>query len=66
MTTTKAAMKLTIDQAIQKGVEAHKGGKLEDAERIYRTILQSEPAHTDANHNPVSYTQLTLTTTTYV
>ena len=31
MTTTKAAMKLTIDQAIQKGVEAHKGGKLEDA-----------------------------------
>ena len=44
-------MNLTIDQALQQGVAAHKEGKLQDAERLYRAILQSEPAHPDANHN---------------
>ena len=44
-------MELTIDQALQQGVAAHKEGKLEDAERLYRAILQSQPAHPDANHN---------------
>ena len=29
-------MELTIDQALQRGVEAHKEGKLQDAERLYR------------------------------
>ena len=44
-------MELTVDQALQQGVAAHKEGKLQDAERLYRAILQSQPAHPDANHN---------------
>ena len=44
-------MKLTIDQALQKGIAAHKEGKLQDAESFYRSILKSEPKHSDANHN---------------
>tara|TARA_B100001059_G_scaffold226972_1_gene256144 strand:- start:414 stop:3602 length:3189 start_codon:yes stop_codon:yes gene_type:complete len=44
-------MKLTIDEALQQGIAAHKDGKLQDAERLYRAILQSQPAHPDANHN---------------
>ena len=44
-------MELTIEQALQRGIAAHKEGKLEEAERLYRAILQSQPAHSDANHN---------------
>jgi tetratricopeptide (TPR) repeat protein len=44
-------MELTIEQALQQGVAAHKEGKLQDAERLYRDILQSQPLHPDANHN---------------
>ena len=44
-------MELTIEQALQQGIAAHKEGKLQEAERLYRAILQSQPAHPDANHN---------------
>jgi len=44
-------MELTIEQVLQQGIAAHKEGKLQDAERLYRAILQSQPAHPDANHN---------------
>ena len=44
-------MELTVDQALQQGVAAHKEGKLQDAERLYRAILQAQPKHPDANHN---------------
>ena len=44
-------MELTIDQAIQQGVAAHKEGKLEEAEKLYRAILGAQPSHADANHN---------------
>jgi tetratricopeptide (TPR) repeat protein len=44
-------MELTLDEALQKAVEAHKEEKLEEAERLYRAILQSQPLHPDANHN---------------
>jgi tetratricopeptide (TPR) repeat protein len=44
-------MELTIEQALQQGVAAHKEGKLQDAERLYKAILQSQPLHPDANHN---------------
>ena len=44
-------MELTIKQALQKGIVAHKEGKTQDAERLYRAILQSQPTHPDANHN---------------
>ena len=44
-------MEPTIEQALQQGVTAHKEGELQDAERLYRAILQSQPLHPDANHN---------------
>ncbi|MDA9799277.1 tetratricopeptide repeat protein, partial [Luminiphilus sp.] len=44
-------MEWTLDQALQQGVAAHKDGKLQDAERLYRAILQAQPQHPDANHN---------------
>ena len=44
-------MTLTIEQALQQGVVAHQEGKLQEAERLYRAILQSQPEHPDANHN---------------
>ena len=44
-------MELTVDQALQHGIAAHKEGKLQDAERFYRAILQAQPKHPDANHN---------------
>ena len=44
-------MELTIEQALQRAVEAHKAGKLKDAEALYRAILQAQPKHPDANHN---------------
>ena len=44
-------MELTIEQTLQQGVAAHKEGKLQEAERLYRAILQSQPTHPDASHN---------------
>ena len=44
-------MELSSEQMLQRGVDAHKEGNLEEAERIYCTILASEPTHPDANHN---------------
>ena len=44
-------MELTIEQVLQRGVAAHKEGKLQEAERFYRAILKSQPSHPDANHN---------------
>ena len=45
------SMELTIEQALQLGIAAHKKGNLQEAERLYRVILQSQPDHPDANHN---------------
>ena len=44
-------MELTVDQALQQGIAAHKEGKLQDAERLYRAILQAQPNNPDASHN---------------
>ena len=44
-------MELTIEQVLHQGVSAHKEGKLEEAEKLYRAILQAQPTHPDANHN---------------
>ena len=44
-------MELKLDQALIKGVEAHKAGKLEEADRYYTAILKVQPKHPDANHN---------------
>ena len=42
---------LTLDQALIKGVEAHKAGKVQEADRYYTAILKAQPKHPDANHN---------------
>ena len=44
-------MELTVDQMLQQGVAAHNAGNLQEAERLYRTILQVQPKHPEANHN---------------
>ena len=44
-------MELAIEQALQQGVTAHREGKLQEAERLYKAILYSQPAHPHANHN---------------
>ena len=44
-------MELTLDQALQKGIEAHKAGKVREADQYYTAILQAQPKHPDANHN---------------
>ncbi|MDC0122555.1 tetratricopeptide repeat protein [Planktomarina sp.] len=42
---------LTIDQALQQGVKAHKAGRVQEADRLYTAILKAQPKHPDANHN---------------
>ncbi len=44
-------MELTVDQALHQAVATHTEGKLQEAERFYRAILQAQPNHPDANHN---------------
>jgi len=44
-------MSLTIEQAMQQGLARHREGNLQEAERLYRAILQIQPGHPDANHN---------------
>ena len=44
-------MELSIKQALDKGVEAHKLGKLKVAKTFYQAILKSQPNHPEANHN---------------
>jgi hypothetical protein len=44
-------MELTIDQSLHQGVAAHKEGKLQEVEKLYRVILSAQPNHPDANHN---------------
>ena len=44
-------MELTLDQALQKGIEAHKAGNVQEADRYYTAILNASPKHPDANHN---------------
>jgi len=43
--------KLTINQALQQAVNAHKAGQLQEAHRLYTAILKVYPNHPDANHN---------------
>ena len=45
------SVELSIDQALQKAVEAHKAGQIQEADRLYTAILKVHPKHPDANHN---------------
>jgi tetratricopeptide (TPR) repeat protein len=42
---------LTIEQALQQAIIHHNSGQWQDAERLYRAILQAMPNQPDANHN---------------
>lgn len=42
---------IPLDQALQQAIAHHRAGRLPDAEKLYRTILQAQPHHPDANHN---------------
>jgi tetratricopeptide (TPR) repeat protein/2-polyprenyl-3-methyl-5-hydroxy-6-metoxy-1,4-benzoquinol methylase len=44
-------LELTLNQALKKGTEAHKAGKVQEADRYYTAILKANPKHPDANHN---------------
>ena len=44
-------MKLTLEQALQKGIDAHKAGRVKDADKYYTAIIKAQPKHSDANHN---------------
>jgi hypothetical protein len=44
-------MELTLNETLKKGIEAHKVGQLQEADRFYTAILQAQPEHPDANHN---------------
>lgn len=44
-------MVLNIDLSFQQAINAHNTGNLQEAESLYRTILQTQPTHPHANHN---------------
>jgi Tfp pilus assembly protein PilF len=39
-----------IDEALKTAVQYHRAGQLEEAERIYRQVLQADPGQPDALH----------------
>ena len=47
----KVLNNISIEEALQKGIEAHKAGKAQEADRYYTAILKADPKHSDANHN---------------
>ena len=44
-------MKLTLEQALQKGIEARKNGQIQKANKHFTDILDVQPRHAHANHN---------------
>lgn len=42
---------MTVDHALKLAITHHQTGQLQDAEHLYRAILQALPKHPDANHN---------------
>ena len=40
-----------IDQMLQLGITAYNQGDLQEAERLYKAILEVQPKHPYANHN---------------
>ena len=44
-------MELTLEQALQKGIEAHRAGKAQEADRYYTAVLKAQPKHPNVNHN---------------
>jgi protein O-GlcNAc transferase len=42
---------LSLDSILQQAITHQRAGELQQAERLYRAILQQQPIHADANHN---------------
>jgi tetratricopeptide (TPR) repeat protein len=42
---------ISIEDAMMLGIEAHKAGKVQEADRYYTAVLKVQPKHPDANHN---------------
>jgi len=46
----KPTQTINIDQAIDLALQHHQDGRLQQAEAIYRNVLQTQPKHADALH----------------
>ena len=44
-------MELTLNEAVKKGIEAQRAGKVQEADSYYTAILKVQPKHPEANHN---------------
>ena len=40
-----------VDQTLLRGITAYNQGDLQEAERLYKAILEVQPKHPYANHN---------------
>lgn len=49
--TASVPLDQAIHEAFQQAVAHHQAGRLQEAEKLYRAILQIYPNHPDANHN---------------
>ena len=43
-------MEMTLEEALQRGVDAHQAGKIEEADSYYTAILKTQPNHPDTNY----------------
>ena len=44
-------MKLSVEEALARGVAAQKQGRLQEAEQVYKAVLQAVPDNAEANYN---------------
>ena len=51
MSPKKYNLSITLKDALNKGIRAHKNKKYEEANEYYTIILKKFPKHADANHN---------------
>lgn len=42
---------LSLQEALQQAISHHRAGQLQDAEQLYRAILEVAPQRPDASHN---------------
>ena len=49
--TASVSKTLPLDVAFQQAIAHHQAGRLQEAEQLYRAILQAQPDQADANHN---------------
>ena len=41
----------SVEHNLGLAVEHHRAGRLSEAERLYRAVVQTSPRHPEANHN---------------